>query len=479
MKVLGLGFEAASVRRPLGVATAAAQALAAANPCDQANARLVCDFQKSVGQSPDGKYGTDTAHALSARVVNAPQGCHPRPAWWSGHGQSNCGGGGAMTQGYGNRYEFPATPYPVTQGESPATIAQRLGVPFDVLIAANPHKPVVTVAGVPTWVSLVAGEVLNAPVPGTVGANEGTAHTDGVSTASGSVPGESVPDAPAGTRSPVAFQRTTPSSPGEGIVPGAGTRVSGTTATFTDPAAMIHSPTQANLGPATALAAVNPCEQANVGLVSAFQQSVGQTPDGKYGTDTAKALAAKVPGAPGGCQPRPAWWAPSGQRNVPGGAVVSPPPPVVAAQRQPPPPPPIAAPIARRYVAPPSPFVPPYRYVAPPAYSNVPPPVPLESPFSQRHYVRMASQYGETEVPPPPPVTSTDTPPAAPATTTPPPSAPPSPATEERPGMSKEAIIAGGVAAVALVAILGAVASSSGSPKKSEPSKATERKRRR
>jgi hypothetical protein len=59
---------------------------------------------------------------------------------------------------------------------------------------------------------------------------------------------------------------------------------------------------------AQALAAVNPCDQTNAGLVQAFQKSASVTPDGKYGHATAKALAKQIPGAPAACSPRPAWW---------------------------------------------------------------------------------------------------------------------------------------------------------------------------
>jgi hypothetical protein len=82
-------------------ATPSAQALVAVNPCDPASADVVCAFQRSVGQTPDGKYGSDTAHALVAQVPSAPGACHPRPPWWAPKGQGNCGGAVASGGGPG------------------------------------------------------------------------------------------------------------------------------------------------------------------------------------------------------------------------------------------------------------------------------------------------------------------------------------------------------------------------------------------
>ena len=66
-----------------------------------------------------------------------------------------------------------------------------------------------------------------------------------------------------------------------------------------------------------ALTAVDPCDQANVGLVWAAQQAIGLTPDGKWGAGSSRAANAKgLPGPPG-CSPRPSWWAPAGQVNRP------------------------------------------------------------------------------------------------------------------------------------------------------------------
>src|SRR5882672_7965698 len=54
--------------------------------------------------------------------------------------------------------------YKVQNGDSPARIARRFGVPMGTLIAANPHKPTHFVAGQRTWQALGLGEPLNVPV---------------------------------------------------------------------------------------------------------------------------------------------------------------------------------------------------------------------------------------------------------------------------------------------------------------------------
>jgi hypothetical protein len=96
---------------------------------------------------------------------------------------------------------------------------------------------------------------------------------------------------------------------------------------------------------AQALAAVDPCSPTNVGAVWAFQQSIGQDPDGKYGHGTAAALARQVPGAPTACNPRPGWWAPHGQKNFPGAQAQFPAQVQMQAQVAPlPDPPPLPAP---------------------------------------------------------------------------------------------------------------------------------------
>jgi Cys-rich repeat protein len=55
------------------------------------------------------------------------------------------------------------TPYRVKHADSPTSIARANGVSLAALLAANPHKPQTTVAGVRTWRSLAIGEVVTIP----------------------------------------------------------------------------------------------------------------------------------------------------------------------------------------------------------------------------------------------------------------------------------------------------------------------------
>lgn len=73
-----------------------------------------------------------------------------------------------------------------------------------------------------------------------------------------------------------------------------------------------------------AILSLDPCVAQNAAMVCAAQTIMGISPDGKYG-DTTSAAARKIaPGAPPACNPRPAWWAPTGSKNCPG-ATPSPP----------------------------------------------------------------------------------------------------------------------------------------------------------
>jgi hypothetical protein len=175
---------------------------------------------------------------------------------------------------------------------------------------------------------------------------------------------------------------------------------------------------------AQALASVDPCDRANVGAVWTFQQSVGEDPDGKYGTTTATALAKQVPGAPGACRPRPSWWAPHGQKNHPDE----------------------------------------HR----PHHIPMPPPLPDSLPMPDP----------TAAVAPPEPTPVTDSSAAAPASVPPPPppvTAPPSdsgkhkvqqaglvPPVGDKDGFSTGALIAGSIGAAALIGIVAAAASGKG-----------------
>lgn len=59
--------------------------------------------------------------------------------------------------------------YTIQNGESPAIIAHRYGVPMSALISANPHKPTTYVDSVLTWQSVFPGEEIFVPVGGFIG----------------------------------------------------------------------------------------------------------------------------------------------------------------------------------------------------------------------------------------------------------------------------------------------------------------------
>jgi Putative peptidoglycan binding domain len=61
-----------------------------------------------------------------------------------------------------------------------------------------------------------------------------------------------------------------------------------------------------------ALAGINPCLQANSGVVLAAQTALGIVADGKYGPGTAAAARALGISAPAACSPAPVWWGAKG-----------------------------------------------------------------------------------------------------------------------------------------------------------------------
>lgn len=128
-------------------------ALMSIDPCDPANAQLVCQAQavlgKKDGSGLDGKYGSGTAAEVRRFVPNAPPGCSPRPSWWAPAGKSNCGGS-PPTPSVGPSPSLPPpvpTPTPVPRTPSPSTPspvpAPGAGVPPAVAALAtfNPCDP--------------------------------------------------------------------------------------------------------------------------------------------------------------------------------------------------------------------------------------------------------------------------------------------------------------------------------------------------
>lgn len=77
------------------------------------------------------------------------------------------------------------------------------------------------------------------------------------------------------------------------------------------------------------VSAGGPCLKANAGYVCQIQSILGIKVDGKWGNDTATAIRALVPGAPGPCSPTPSWWV-KGVSACPAGAVAPSPAPAPA-----------------------------------------------------------------------------------------------------------------------------------------------------
>src|SRR5258706_13255861 len=81
------GMVGATVQDAINAIIALTQA---GSPGDAAFVSIVCDIQRALGVTVDGKYGSGTAAAAKAVYPAAPGACSPRPAWWAPVGQSNC-----------------------------------------------------------------------------------------------------------------------------------------------------------------------------------------------------------------------------------------------------------------------------------------------------------------------------------------------------------------------------------------------------
>ena len=210
--------------------------------------------------------------------------------------------------------------YKVQPGDSPTLIARAFGVPFDALIAANPHKRTTLVDGRRTWQSIVYGETVNLPVGGALGAvtvadpkaphatiRQGSYGPDvalwqtilGVT-----VDGSFGPKTAAATKTWQGSHGLT----ADGIV---GPKTwSAALGSLMATAPAITPNTSVPLAVQTLLA-IDPCSQASDASVRAAQAALGVTVDGKYGTNTAAAARRLLPNAPAACSPRPAWWTPA------------------------------------------------------------------------------------------------------------------------------------------------------------------------
>jgi hypothetical protein len=274
------------VRVPVGVGDAVADAInalvAAGGPCLQANVSLVCNAQRALGVTVDGKWGSGSSTAARARVSSAPAACSPRPAWWAPVGQSNCPTAAAA----------PAPAPSVSVATVPPAVQALVGIdlcnPANVAIVCAAQKALgVTVDGKYGSDTANAAYRRNPNVPKACSprplwwAPAGKSNCGGVTTAT-STPAAPPPPPPSG---PIPATTVAPS-------------------TSSAPAAV------------QALLTINPCAQSSAPAVAAAQRALGVMIDGKYGNDTATAARRVLPSAPAGCSPRPTWWAPAGQTNV-------------------------------------------------------------------------------------------------------------------------------------------------------------------
>lgn len=256
---------------------AAVQALVGINPCDQANVAVVCAAQRALGVTVDGKYGTTTASAAFRLNPNVPRACSPRPAWWAPVGQSNCVSGAA-----------PA-PAPAP---APKPAPKAVAAAVEALVGIN-----LCLQG-SVWLVCAAQKELGVTVDGKYGVDTATAAR------------RVLPNAPAGCSPRPSWWKPK----GQSNCPGAAqpaptakttTKATTTTTTTKTSGAAVPAAVQALVG-------INPCLQANSGVVYAAQTALGIKADGKYGPGTAAAARALlVPSAPA-CSPAPSWWGAKG-----------------------------------------------------------------------------------------------------------------------------------------------------------------------
>jgi LysM domain len=277
--------------------------------------------------------------------------------------------------------------YVVQQGDTPHSIARRHGIHVWQLIQANPNKPVVTVSGQQTWSALSPGERLRIPhrSGGFVAPPPPPAQQPWWQQNQNWQPGNWQPQMQARQQllpppppQPWWQQQQIPPpprpyNPGRfrfGPLHGVGHQDASRLLAHQEEMRRLvwgrhgyeygdnpYGVADGALGDAASdavnalLSAGDPCDPNNVGLVCAAQAALGVGVDGKWGAGTATRAQALVPGAPGACTPRPAWWAPAGQSNC-GAASPLQMPPLVVTPPSPLPPPPAPPPSAPPPVVP-------------------------------------------------------------------------------------------------------------------------------
>ena len=115
----------AATQPPPIQATTAPSSSPYVDPCRAENVAKVCDLQRSLRVTADGKYGPATASAARSVDPSAPGACSPRPTWWKPAGQSNCPGASPVpTTAFTPQTTVPApTPGTVTVPAPVAALA--------------------------------------------------------------------------------------------------------------------------------------------------------------------------------------------------------------------------------------------------------------------------------------------------------------------------------------------------------------------
>jgi len=214
--------------------------------------------------------------------------------------------------------------YTVNRGDSPASIAKKFGVSLDQLLNANPQKATTMVRGVRTWTDLSINEGLNLPKTDSAGVGFNFGHflkslanpltvldprnLDPRHLAQTTFGGDS--RKPTAMSSWQRWQKIHPHSPYSNY--------KRWWDTYGKKGGTING--APGVGDYTVdavreVAAIDPCDRANVDRVCAAQAAMGFEPDGKWGTDSYIAALGFDPNAPPGCHPRPAWWASAGRSN--------------------------------------------------------------------------------------------------------------------------------------------------------------------
>lgn len=333
----------------------------AGGPCLQQNVGLVCAAQRALGVSPDGKWGSDSATAAKG-ISGAPPACSPRPSWWAPKGQSNCTTAAAPRPAATTAPSSGVSSLLLAANAARAALAadpgyctsvKKSGTPVNTAIhnfktawnSANPNNKVpINTGNYEQSVADALSSVIGQTAPPGCGAGA-AAPTPSASVSPASAPaavqmllginpcdpanaaavcaaqralGVS-PDGKYGADTATAARRLAPQAPAgcsprpSWWAPKGQTNCGGAAPAPTPaPTTRTTAPTGGAPAAVQALVGIDPCLQANSGIVYAAQSALGILADGKYGAGTSAAARALGVNAPAGCSPPPLWWGAKG-----------------------------------------------------------------------------------------------------------------------------------------------------------------------